>query len=167
MYVYFGGYNYLPHSILLFSGVSVCSVVGMFYAECFNASEPDFSHSFQAASSSALGPTIRGLLRQDLWRALMPFLVTDICNDRGRVLERQWCKSFDNKFKPNAKLADATLSAWGADARSLKRPALIFNSTIVETGQRLAISTIPIRHGLIVETEFTQMYWTRLAVSTA
>jgi hypothetical protein len=84
----------------------------------------------------------------------MPFLVTDICNDRGRVLERQWCKSFDNRFKPNAKLADATLSAWGADAGSLMRPALIFNSTIVETGQRLAISTVPIRHALIGETEF-------------
>jgi len=162
-----GGAYDLPHSIRLISGVSGGSVGGMFYAECFNESEPDFSHSFQAACSSALGPTIRGLLRQDLWRGLMPFLVTDICNDRGRVLERQWCKSFDNKFKPNAKLADATLSAWGADARSLKRPALIFNSTIVETGQRLAISTVPIRHGLIGETEFTEQYCAEIAVSTA
>src|SRR6266513_4746237 len=162
-----GGACDLPHSIRLISGVSGGSVGGMFYAECFNESEPDFSHRFQAASSSALGPTVRGLLRQDLWRALMPFLVTDICNDRGRVLERQWCKSFDNKFKPTAKLAEATLSAWGADALSLKRPALIFNSTIVETGQRLAISTVPIRHGLIGETEFTQQYCAELAVSTA
>src|SRR5947207_9397485 len=162
-----GGAYDLPHSIRPISGVSCGSVGGMFYAECFNESEPDFSHSFQAACSSSLGPTVRGLLRQDLWRALMPFLVTDICNDRGRVLERQWCKSVDTKFKPNAKLADATLSAWGADALLLNRPALIFNASIVETGQRLAIATVPIRHGLIVETEFTQMYWTRLAVSTA
>src|SRR5437762_1410297 len=115
-----GGAYDLPHSIRVISGVSGGSVGGMFYAECFNESEPDFSHSFHAASSSALGPTVRGLLRQDLWPALMPFLVTDICNDRGRVLERQWCKSFDNKFNPNAKLADASLWAWGADAGSLK-----------------------------------------------
>jgi hypothetical protein len=162
-----GGAYDLAHSIRLISGVSGGSVGGMFYAECFNENEPDFSHSFQAACSSALGPTIRGLLRQDLWRALMPFLVTDICNDRGRVLERQWCKNFDNKFRPNAKLADATLSAWGTDALSLKRPALIFNSTIVETGQRLAISTVPIRHGLIGETEFTEQYCAEIAISTA
>ena len=71
-----GGAYDLPHSIRLISGVSGGSVGGMFYAECFNESEPDFSHSFQAACSSSLGPTIRGLLRQDLWRALMPFLVT-------------------------------------------------------------------------------------------
>jgi len=83
-----GGAYDLPHSIRLISGVSGGSVGGMFYAECFNESEPDFSHSFQAACSSSLGPTIRGLLRQDLWRGLMPFLVTDICNDRGRVLEK-------------------------------------------------------------------------------
>ena len=162
-----GGAYDLPHSIRLISGVSGGSVGGMFYAECFNELEPNFSHSFQAACSSALGPTIRGLLRQDLWRALLPLLVTDICNDRGRVLERQWCKSFDNKFRPNARLTDATLSAWGADALSLKRPALIFNSTIVETGQRLAISTVPIRHGLIGETEFTERYCAEIAISTA
>src|SRR5205814_2067624 len=65
------------------------------------------------------------------------------------------------------KLADATLSAWGADARLLRRPALIFNSTIVETGQRLAISTVPIRHGLIGETEFTPRYCAEIAISTA
>jgi len=162
-----GGAYDLPRSIRLISGVSGGSVGGMFYAENFNEAQPDFSHSFQAACSSALGPTIRGLLRQDLWRALMPFLVTDICNDRGRVLERQWCKSFDNKFKPTAKLAEATLSAWGADALLLKRPALIFNSTIVETGQRLAISTVPITHGLIGETEFTQRYCAEISISTA
>ena len=162
-----GGAYDLPRSIRLISGVSGGSVGGMFYAEAFNETQPDFNDSFQAACSSALGPTIRGLLRQDLWRALMPFLVTDICNDRGRVLERQWCKSFDNKFKPTAKLADATLSAWGKDALLLKRPALIFNSTIVETGQRLAISTVPITHGLIGETEFTQRYCAEIAISTA
>src|SRR5205814_9949964 len=40
-----GGEYDLPHSIRLFSGVSSGSVGGMFYAECFNESEPDFSHS--------------------------------------------------------------------------------------------------------------------------
>ena len=162
-----GGAYDLPHSIRLISGVSGGSVGGMFYAEAFSETKPEFSHSFQAACSSALGPTIRGLLRQDLRRALAPFLVRDICNDRGRILERQWCRNFDNKFKPNAKLADATLSAWGADALSLKRPALIFNSTIVETGQRLAISTVPIKHSLIGETEFTERYCAEIAITTA
>ena len=157
----------LPHSIRLISGVSGGSVGGMFYSECFSEIKPDFGHSFKAACSSSLAPTIRGLLRQDFRRALAPFLVTDICNDRGRILERQWCKNFDNKFKPQARLADASLSAWGADALALKRPALIFNSTIVETGQRLAISTVPIRHALIGETEFTERYCAEIAISTA
>jgi hypothetical protein len=156
-----------PHSIRLISGVSGGSVGGMFYAECFSEVTPDFSHSFQAACSSALGPTIRGLLRQDFWRALAPFLVNDICNDRGLILERQWCKNFDNRFKPKEKLAEATLSGWGTDALLLKRPALIFNSTIVETGQRLASSTVPIRHSLIGETEFTERYCAEIAISTA
>jgi predicted acylesterase/phospholipase RssA len=161
-----GGYD-LPHSVRLISGVSGGSVGGMFYAEGFSETKPDFRHSFQAACSSGLGPTIRGLLRQDLWRALAPFLVNDICDDRGLILERQWCRNFDEKFKPNAKLADATLSGWGADALSLKRPALVLNSTIVETGERLAISTVPIGRGLIGETEFTKRYCAEIAISTA
>jgi hypothetical protein len=161
-----GGYD-LPHSVRLISGVSGGSVGAMFYAETFSETTPDFGHSFEAACSSALGPTIRGLLRQDLWRAIAPFFVTDIYDDRGRILEKEWCKNFDEKFRPNAKLANATLSGWGADALSFKRPALVLNSTIVETGERLAISTVPTRRGLIGETEFAKRYCADVAISTA
>jgi hypothetical protein len=161
-----GGYD-LPHSVRLISGVSGGSVGAMFYAETFSEAKPDFGHSCEAACSSALGPTIRGLLRQDLCRAIAPFFVSDIYDDRGRVLEREWCKNFDEKFKPSAKLANATLSGWGADALSFKRPALVLNSTIVETGERLAISTVPTRRGLIGETEFAKRYCVDVAMSTA
>lgn len=161
-----GGYD-LPHSVRLISGVSGGSVGAMFYAGTFDEAKPDFADSFTAASSSALGPTIRGLLRQDLWRALAPFFVTDICDDRGRILEREWCRNFDEKFRPSAKLSDATLSKWGEEALTLKRPALVLNSTIVETGQRLAISTVPMRSGLIGETEFTKRYCADISISTA
>jgi len=161
-----GGYDF-PHSVRLISGVSGGSVGGMFYSETFDEPTPDFTHSFQAASASGLGPTVRGLLRQDLWRALAPFFVSDICDDRARILEKKWCDNFDRKFSPQRKLADATLSEWGMDALALKRPALVLNSTIVETGERLAISTVPKRRRLVGEIEFNDRYCADTAVSTA
>jgi len=162
-----GGQYDLPHSVRLISGVSGGSVGAMFYAQVFSENHPDFGHSFQAACLSALAPTVRGMLRQDLWRALAPLFVSDIYDDRGQILERKWCRNFDERFRTNAKLHEATLSGWGADALSLKRPALVLNSTIVETGERLAISTVPTRNSLLGETEFTKRYCADIAISTA
>jgi hypothetical protein len=161
-----GGYDF-PHSVRLISGVSGGSVGGMFYAETFAEPKPNFSHSFEAACASDLGPVVRGLLRQDLWRALAPFFVSDICDDRGRILEKEWCEHFDEKFKPDERLDDAVLSAWGRDALALKRPALVLNATIVETGEKIAISTVPKHHTLVGETEFTDRYHADIAISTA
>jgi hypothetical protein len=161
------GEHDFPKSVRLISGVSGGSVGEMFYAKTFDESPPNFDHSFQAACTSGLGPAVRGLLRQDLLRAIAPFFVTDIWNDRGRALERAWCNHFDNAFKPSQTLRDATLSSWGRDALALTRPALVFNATIVESGERLAISTVPKRQTLVGETEFTDRYHADIAISTA
>ena len=161
-----GGYNF-PRSVRLISGVSGGSVGEMFYAKTFDESPPNFDHSFQAACTSGLGPAIRGLLRQDLLRTIAPFFVIDICDDRGRALEQAWSRHYDNAFKPSQTLRSATLSAWGRDALALTRPALVFNATIVETGERLAISTVPKRQTLVGETEFTDRYHADIAITTA
>jgi len=68
-----GGAYDLPHSIRLISGVSGGSVGGMFYAECFQRERTRFQSQFSSGMFELSRPTIRGLLRQDLWRALMRF----------------------------------------------------------------------------------------------
>ena len=107
------GYN-LPKSVRLISGVSGGSVGQMFYAKTFDDNPPNFDHSFTAACASGLGAAVRGLVRQDLVRTIAPFLVTDLCDDRGRALERAWCNHFDKAFRPSQTLREATLSSWVA-----------------------------------------------------
>ena len=55
--------------------------------------------------------------------------------DRGRTLENSWYYRLDDQQK------DSTLAQWREDVSQGKRPAVIFNSTFVETGQRYLLGT--------------------------
>lgn len=163
-------------SVRLVSGVSGGSVGGLFYA--MGVGSPDnnrFVKADRAAQSSGLGRAMRGLLRDDLYRALAPFAILNghtrplsIYADRGHELEMAWVDNAERQFASASGLGQATLSAWGRDALELKRPALIFNSTLVETGERFALSTVPIeRKPIVGSCEFAQRYKAEIAMTTA
>jgi hypothetical protein len=81
-----------------------------------------------------------------------PFWVRNVYQDRGHALERAWMINAKRSQHPDGKsgkdsllgnLDQATLNGWQEDVRLGVRPAVIFNATSVETGQRLAFATAP------------------------
>jgi hypothetical protein len=62
-----------------------------------------------------------------------------VLNGRAIFLDRG--KALEDALKRGDELGTATLLGWKRDAIEGKRPAVIFNSTIVETGQRMLYST--------------------------
>ncbi|MBV9885559.1 MAG: hypothetical protein JO119_03340, partial [Acidobacteria bacterium] len=77
------------------------------------------------------------LAYSDVWRALLPYVKwqQNKIVDRGWALEQGWRKSGD---------IEARLSEWRQGVREGWRPALIFNSTIVETGEPMLLATTDI-----------------------
>lgn len=135
-------------SVRLISGVSGGSVGALQYAHAvgLDAETPPLDEAAAAASSS-LWAAVLGMVKKDLVRAALPMLFTTerkLFQDRGRMLELAWSENAAASHHRGC-LESATLQQWGLDAADLKRPALIFNATVVETGERMAISTAPRR----------------------
>jgi hypothetical protein len=84
---------------------------------------------------------IRGLAYTDFIR-VTPFFLTDVYRDRAEGLDRAWVS---NAKELNASYSEilkgATLRGWQKDVARGELPAVIFNATIIETGERLAFST--------------------------
>lgn len=138
-------------SIRVFSGVSGGSVGIMFYVHAtypLKATGPAAVERRQkiveVAEASSLSQAVRGLAYSDLWRAIFPPFVTDIYDDRSERLEQAWIDNDVQQFHwaDETSLGNATLSQWRRDLANHKRPAIIFNATVVETGQRFTISTV-------------------------
>ncbi|MES2594624.1 MAG: hypothetical protein V4662_04785 [Verrucomicrobiota bacterium] len=134
-------------SVRLISGVSGGSVGALHYAYAvgMNPAAPDLDKAAKAAASSSLTEAVVGLVKRDLLRATFPAAFTSqemLFNDRGRMLEYAWAENAELLYGYGG-LEHATLERWAVDALNLVRPAVIFNSTIVETGERMAISTSP------------------------
>lgn len=87
---------------------------------------------FQAASDGVLDEIAQGLVYPDLWRVALPFFVPPQ-SDRGQAMEKFWAgRGF---------AFPALLSDWRAEAVAGTRPVVIFNATVVESGERLMLST--------------------------
>jgi Patatin-like phospholipase len=137
-------------SIRLLSGVSGGSVGIMFYVNAtypLNPSEKDPAERRRAivgtAQDSSLDPTVFALVSYDLERFLFPVFVPDIFRDRGRTLELAWCNNDKAEFQriSHQTLEQKTLNSWVRDIRLKQSPAVIFNSTAVEPGERMTFST--------------------------
>jgi hypothetical protein len=141
-------------AVQLLSGVSGGSVGNMFFASAYETGtipESLLPSIQEAAFPSSLSQAAKGFAYSDLLRAIFPFLMRRVYSDRGRALERAWmanagCPLKNHPKVPNAlcdTLDKATLQDWQADVVAGHRPAMIFNATTVESGQRLAFSTAP------------------------
>lgn len=141
------GPNAFARSICLLSGVSGGSTGLMYYlhgtyplADGQPLQRDRAQALIEAAEASSLGSAVRGLAYADILRAIAPFFVVDIYDDRARGLQEAWVRNGD-KLLGGTSLGRATLRNWQVDLANKVRPALILNATAVETGQRITFST--------------------------
>jgi len=114
----------------------------------------------QDAMRSSLASTAYGVAFPDFKRAVFPF-DADEAFDRGRLLEEDWRQVADSRRlalqpksagtafqsicpRPPAKdqPPPALLSSWRPSIEQGDRPATIFNTTVMETGERIAITPL-------------------------
>jgi len=149
-------------SLLLVSGVSGGSTGLMYYLGTWLQPELNCMIASDAARASSLSEVTKALAYEDLGRAFFPFLVLHNYRDRGQALQNAWVAN-GRKSGPatyGEALKHSTLCNWGQKAASGQLPAVIFNSTIVEQGKRLAFSTIPLQNAPIADgfAEFSALY---------
>jgi hypothetical protein len=136
-------------SVRLLSGVSGGSTGVMYYVNsAYPLANPQTEQdrldaALLAAESSSLESAVRGLAYTDLHRALAPFCIWNRFHDRAEELEEAWVRNGDVNLASLGvpSLAQATLKGWRHDLANRQRPAVIFNSTVVETGERFSFST--------------------------
>jgi hypothetical protein len=112
------------------------------------------------AMRSSLAATSYGLAFPDFKRAIFPFIVDEEF-DRARLLEMDWrrianCRKraastsgrqsefreFCRELSENEQRKPVWFSQWRADIQSGNKPAVIFNATVMETGERIAITPL-------------------------
>jgi hypothetical protein len=136
-------------SVRLLSGVSGGSIGVMYYAQsAYPIAAPEIEQkrldaAVLAAESSSLESAVRGLAFADLCRLLAPFCLWDRFSDRAQELEEAWARNGDAEYGSLGvtSLSEATLKGWRQDLGKRQRPAVIFNASVVETGQRFSFST--------------------------
>jgi hypothetical protein len=138
-----------PHSftdsLTLVSSVSGGATGSMYF---LNLYEPDTLANFEdqkisemrkAVKESSLDDIAWALVYRDLTRIFIPYWNNSADNkllDRGYMLEETW---------RNRGGIHADLSNWRSGVGEGLRPAVIFNSTVAETGEPLLLSTTDLR----------------------
>jgi len=122
------------------STVSGGSVGAMYVVDAYRSGRLDpqaLANAVSAAEASSLDEVAWGLTYPDLVWTIFPFLKPIyppfLVKDRGSALEDAW--------KRSDTLTSATLDMWRADVRAHVRPAVLFNATVAESGQRMLFST--------------------------
>ena len=158
------------NSVVLLSGVSGGSVGAMYYTGAY---QNDHTHLTGTAADcglwSSLSPIMVAAVRDELIKAALPIEFLrggrSVLRDRGFALEQSLryiaCK---HEMHP---LAEATLDNWGVDTWKGIRPALIMNGTVVETGERMAFSTVPCEIDSPGAVEFSRRYNADIGIETA
>jgi hypothetical protein len=138
----------------LISSVSGGSVATAYYLAAHHAplDQRALQQVLAASMRSSLSPAAYGLAFADLRRGLFPIWV-DESFDRGRLLEADWRArgqrlyhglDIDVGSPHDADLQP--LTAWIEHIRRRRAPGVIFNSTVMESGQRVAITPLSTLH---------------------
>jgi hypothetical protein len=145
----------------LISAVSGGSVGAMYFANAYGKygaaegelpADPALEEIVRLAGRSSLDGIAWGLVYPDFLRAAIPFLSEFPFfwnTDRGRALEFEWKRGVD---------LEARLSDWRRDVAMGKRPGVVFNATIVDSGRPLLFSSIEHDQSLTVARSFDQLY---------
>ena len=129
-------------SVVLISSVSGGSVGSMYFVEHLaEENDPGFSTTVpasceqlsveDAARSSSLREAAWGLAYPDLFRTILPVFAKKTL-DRGWALEQAWKRCWPG--------APHRLGDWTTELEKGKMPAVIFNSTTADTGQRFLLT---------------------------
>lgn len=125
-------------SIAVISSVSGGSVGAMYFVDAFTPAGPPTDAQLdaivQAAGSPSLAPSVWGLVYPDLWRIFFAIPGWDRTRDRGWALEEAW--------KAHLLTPEATLGEWRQGVSEGWRPAVIFNTTLVESGEHFLFTTL-------------------------
>lgn len=127
------GFNGCASRIRLISSVSGGSVGAMYFLDAYQPEgipQEKLDTVRKSAERTSLDAVAWGLVYPDLTRSFFPF---PSGYGRGHALEDRWAEG-------NPSLSEGLLG-WREGVRSGWRPASIFNATIVETGERLLLST--------------------------
>jgi hypothetical protein len=157
-------------SIRLISGVSGGSVGTMFFVNEIQPPDSPKGMSFQRViaevEDSGLEEVVWGMAYPDLFHAFFPWARRNLLLDRGGTLERRWIRSARKLGSPSLKKG---LLKWRRGVIEGWRPATIFNSTFVESGERLQISTCPVDDKGLSEgrREFFYLYNADISIATA
>lgn len=133
----------LGDALVLVSSVSGGSVGSMFVVGPYtgDGKYPKTDHELKQvrfnAKRSSLSAVGWGLAYPDLWRTA-PLLGSAIPQelDRGWSLENAWASAWRD-----AKLDTPTMAHWRKDVHDGVRPAVIFNATASESGERFLVAT--------------------------
>lgn len=127
-------------SIRLISSVSGGSVGTMYFVNEYAGGnlprDDELDDIVKRAERSSLDEIAWGVFYPDLVRTVLPI---PLRWDRGRALEEAWLRS-DASWPRSGGIREG-LSAWRRDTQLGGRPAVIFNTTIAETGERLPLAT--------------------------
>jgi hypothetical protein len=131
-------------ALSVISSVSGGSMGAMYILDAYQdgtlRDETRLATAVKAAEASSLDDVAWALTYPDLLWSIFPFAKSAsgsfLTLDRGRALEDSW--------KRTTRLKSATLNGWRRDVQEKERPAVIFNSTVVETGERLLLGTTTI-----------------------
>jgi hypothetical protein len=137
-----GFHDRFSQSIRTISSVSGGSVGTLYFVNAYRDGKFDpgmVDHVFDSAADSSLDDVAWGLVYPDMFRSVAPLLLSRRI-DRGWALERAWLKHLPVPFD-----SSPSLGTWRADARNHLRPAVIFNTTLVETGERFLFPTVDIQ----------------------
>ena len=95
-----------------------------------NSKARDHDRAFRAAHRSSLDNVTWGLVYPDFLRIILPFIPS--LKDRGWAIEQTWKQDWNFPEK---------LTDWRDKVRSGSMPAVIFNATAAETGEKVMIAT--------------------------
>jgi hypothetical protein len=90
------------------------------------------------AACTSLAAAAYGFVFPDLYRVLSPLRVPEL--DRARLQERRWAAIARGGLAASSDVH--LLAAWSDDIRSGAKPAVILNATVLETGERIAITPL-------------------------
>jgi hypothetical protein len=145
--------------IRLISSVSGGSTGTMYFVNEYKDGRIDPNTGLQSIVDRAEGSSIDEIS----WGVLYPDLVRTILSvplplgwDRGRALEEAWLRN-DIPWDNRAGIEEG-LSDWREDAEKGDRPAVIFNTTITESGQRLPLATTDLPEGTPGRLNYDQLF---------
>lgn len=142
-------------ALVAISSVSGGSVGAMYAVDAYRNGVMDddaLDAAVRSAEASSLDDIAWGLTYPDLAWTLFPFLKS--LNPRWLVKDRG--TALDDALRRSPTLEAATLEAWRTDLRDHTRPAVLFNATVAETGQRMLFATTTLGPNDAGRREFVQ-----------